>query len=663
MKYLIKSATFSGVCLRLDARGVTSPSNNGAGTVNLQYGDDDGYETFHKVDNPDGTVSFESTLSPNIFLRMDGTAYQAGGTINAQYGVGPWAKFWLVDRGNGVINIKSAAFADCWLQMDGGGLNHAIQGGGGRAYVLKVAGDNAGELGNIRLTAVKEQIDHVFVLMLENRSFANIFGQSGLPNTSVGWNLSNRIDGAVYNVDNKAPSSMATDPGHEFPDVVQQLTGSQANFHAGRPYPDCNNTGFAANYATSTTEGGPPPPADKIGDIMRGFNTAATLPVTYQLAAEFALCNMWFSSLPGPTWPNRMFVHAASSGGLDHSPSTFELIAWEAYHGFAFPNGTIFDRLKASGKRWRIYNDDTNAYSHRPAPHAGGGAMPIVHALRGINILDINSLAHFAKDLQSEYPFQYTFIEPNYGNVLDTTYQGGSSQHPMDDVYGGEGLIKAVYEAIRNSPHWYKSLLIVTYDEHGGFYDNIGPIRGWPPNDGSSATYNQYGFGFDRLGVRVPAVIVSPWVAKGVVDTWPYDHTSVLATVEKLFDVTPLTQRDAKANTLLHLIQSSPRTDTPAALNSPVRPQAIESSLTEIDMESQFSDDAPFPSKGNAPGFLMIHLKADLELCAGDADARRALIERVANIRTVGAARRYAHEVATKRETRRREAATAASSE
>jgi phospholipase C len=121
---------------------------------------------------------------------------------------------------------------------------------------------------------------------------------------------------------------------------------------------------------------------------------------------------------------------------------------------------------------------------------------------------------------------------------------------------------RQVCEAIRNSPVWDTSLLIITYDEHGGFYDSVAPPAALPPNDGSPSTYNQWGFAFAQLGVRVPAVVVSPWIAPHTVDHTVYDHSSVPATIERLFGLPPLTARDAAANDVTALFtEAHPRTD------------------------------------------------------------------------------------------------------
>ncbi len=188
---------------------------------------------------------------------------------------------------------------------------------------------------------------------------------------------------------------------------------------------DQTNTGFVQNYAKLK-------PANP-GDIMSGY-TSDQLPVIYTLAKEFAVCDNWFSSLPGPTWPNRFFLHGGSSGGLDHSPSITETAEWETGvpGGFVFPNENVFDKLKNAGIPFRFYRGNkflTDDY-------------PIVSALKGIKPSQSHSIEQFEADLKSNYQSFYTFIEPSYGNILKNTYEGGTSQHPMDDIRGGEMLIK-----------------------------------------------------------------------------------------------------------------------------------------------------------------------------------------------------------------------------
>ncbi|HZR50231.1 MAG TPA: alkaline phosphatase family protein [Streptosporangiaceae bacterium] len=486
------------------------------------------------------------------------------------------------------------------------------------------------------------KITNVFVLMLENHSFDNMFGQSGISGiTHASTTDGNEYKGVNYQVGkDPAPKAMPTDPGHEFQDVVEQLAGEKKTYPYGGPYPPIHMSGFAANYATSSTEG-PVPPAADIGKIMQGFATSTQLPVIYTLATVFALCDHWFSSMPGPTWPNRFFVHGASSAGLDHSPTQEEMATWIIPGlGLNYPNGSFYARLSAAGLAWRIYNDDTNAYSDDPDNGSPLGAVPQVLAVNGVTWNDVYSLTQFAADLQSPYTNQYTFIEPNYGDIT-STYEGGSSQHPMDDVYGGEGLIKAVYEAIRNSPVWDTSLLIITYDEHGGFYDSVAPGQVTPPDDGSPDTYNEFGFPFNQLGVRVPAVVVSPWIPAQV-STTTYDHSSALATVERLFGLDALTKRDENAADLRTLLsEAQPRTDTPTVLPDPASPRP----RTAVEPETLRARlNEPVPESGNLAGFLVNTLKMDLELSATPQE-REAARTKHAAVTTRGDARSYVQDV------------------
>ncbi|HZZ80218.1 MAG TPA: alkaline phosphatase family protein [Gemmataceae bacterium] len=481
-------------------------------------------------------------------------------------------------------------------------------------------------------------VTHVFVLMLENRSFDNLFGMSGIPGiiTEAPGNK-NTFQGIDYPVQKGAPFSMPTDPGHEFDDVVVQLAGVDAQYPPGGDYPTINNSGFAASYATTTTEG-PVPGAANIGDIMKCFDTSVQLPVIYQLATEFALCDHWFSSMPGPTWPNRFFVHGASSAGLDHSPSKDQVAAWEGnpLGGFTYPNGSIYDALNHAGIAWRIYNDTNGPLV---------GRIPQVTSLKGVSFLRVHPLARLGQDLQGSYPYRYTFIEPNYGNIANDTYAGGSSQHPMDSVIGGEKLIKTVYETIRNSPLWLNSLLVITYDEHGGFYDSIAPNNAVAPDDGASDQLNNSKFTFKQYGVRVPAVIVSPLIPKGVVDHTVYDHSSIPATLERLFGFPALTQRDAQANDLQGLLTLSTPRDTPTTLNNPA---SVHAAFSVTAAQRPAAPNEPLPKRGVLPSMLGVMLKTELELAGPNPADRTAIHARFNAIKTKAQAKAYIESVMAK---------------
>jgi phospholipase C len=495
-------------------------------------------------------------------------------------------------------------------------------------------------------------ITHVFVVMLENHSFDNVFAFSGIDGITHATTAdSNAYGGKTYPVLDGGPPEMPTDPGHEFLDVVEQLAGQNAVWPEGGPYPPIDNSGFVANYATTTTEGPAPEPKD-YGLVMACLATPFDLPVTYKLATEFAVCDHWFSSMPGPTWPNRFFVHGASSAGLDDTPSSYCIQLWENVTGFVYPNGSIYAALGQAGIPYALYQDYTSDFlsMFNAHPEAGdrSGAVAQVAALADVALVRVNSLEDFADDLQGLYPYPYTFIEPHYGDPASNSYVGGSSQHPKDGTRAGELLLSYVCKSISQSLYWATSLVIITYDEHGGFYDSVAPKAATPPGDNPPPGYNQHGFTFDLYGVRVPAVIVSPLIPAGTVNNTVHDHSSILRTVENLFGLAPLTQRDANANDLLHLTSlDTPRTDIdmkldiPPRTGPPARPAVSPEERARLDAE-------PLPQKGNLLGTLHIVRKTEFEL-SGRTPAERAAIEaRFKAIRTRGEARAYIASVMAK---------------
>jgi phospholipase C len=486
-------------------------------------------------------------------------------------------------------------------------------------------------------------IQNVFVLMLENHSFDHLLGFSGITGidaetgnativNGLTGNESNTYLGVPYGVGRPAGFSMPIDPGHEFTDTLLQLTGSGQAYDPALGYPTINNSGFVNDYVTSLSPDEGKASGD-FGEIMKCFSQGQ-LPVLNALCRAFAVCDQWHSSMPGPTWPNRFFVHAASSGGLDHSPTTAEILAWQTLGGVNFENGTLFDQLRAGfDDGYRLYRGN-NFLSDD---------FPNVAALKGISSLDVHPFNNFASDVNAPgYDALYTFIEPSYGDVLNNTYKGGTSQHPLDDAAGGEQLIKETYEAIRNSPLWPKSLLIVTWDEHGGFYDHVAPPAAVPPGDRTiQPGMNAYGFDFKQYGVRVPAVIVSPLIPRGIIDHRLYDHSSVSRTLQDLFSLKPMTARDKNANSLLPLLLmlQQPRTDAPLTLPEPEHTPAaaLVASVSNV----------PIPANhGSLPGFLHAALRTDLQI--SPPEQHPEINERFSQIRTQQDARNYMSTVQAK---------------
>ena len=478
-------------------------------------------------------------------------------------------------------------------------------------------------------------IEHVFVLMQENRAFDHMLGFSGITGhdaanggstqiNGLTGSEANTFNGRVYGVSRGADDVMPVDPGHEFTNVLEQLCGPGATYPAGGAYPAINNTGFVASYVAS---GGAADP----GEVMKCF-APEQLPVLVALAQEFAVCDNWHASMPGPTWPNRLFVHAASSGGLDHSPTTEEIVEWETVGGFQFKAGSIFDALKKKGVSRRLY---------------AGDDFPMVAALKGISLFDIRHYSNFASDLgQPTYPYSYVFIEPSYD--VTNEYKNSTSQHPLTDITLGEGLIKETYEAIRNSPYWDSSVLILTWDEHGGFYDHAIPPGAVAPGDTTSQDkHNQYGFTFQQYGPRVPAVVISPLVPKNVIDHRLYDHASILATIEAFFGINPLTQRDAKANRFNAVLSlNAPRPDTPTTLLLPAAAPAAVMKMSVPDLSATVAarpDETV--NQGTLPVILQSALRQDLEMSP---EQRTVILQRVRSIKTREQARQYLAEVQKK---------------
>ena len=417
-------------------------------------------------------------------------------------------------------------------------------------------------------------IKRFVILMLENRSFDHLFGFLKAGNPQVAG-----LTGAEFNQrDPNAPGSpqvmvrrassfvMTFDPAHEYYDVQVQLYGPLKGTApalpplANLPSDPAPMTGFIASAVQAV---------DFSGDenfVMDCFQPDQ-LPVLSALAGEFALFNFWHSSLPGPTWPNRFFIHAATSGGLTDSPSSAQIVT-----GFSFENGTIYERLDAAGKNWCIYHD----------------GLPQTAGLTGLRGEFIDPLTDHFQDIDDFFDDvgsgglpDYSFIEPRYDT--GNNYLAGNSMHPLNDIRHGELLVKQVYEALRNSSYWADTMLVITFDEHGGFYDHQPPSTTVPPGDASKYANPNYPFLFDHLGVRVPGIVVSAYTAKGtIIGNDPkdpsaiFDHTSVLATVEKLFGLPPLTKRDAAANTLeVALNQAIARADAPTALPAPALDSAV----------------------------------------------------------------------------------------
>ena len=396
-------------------------------------------------------------------------------------------------------------------------------------------------------------IQHVVVLMLENRSFDHMLGflyadRNNVSPSGAGFDgltgHESNLDAhgtkvPVFQITSSTPNAYfmpGADPGEGYTATNAQLFNSM---NPPSP-PTANNSGFVQNFAYTLTweqkEGRPIAKGTIPADIM-GIFTPAMLPILSGLARGFAVCDRWFASTPTETLPNRAFALAATSQGhMD-----------DQTHSFTAPS--IFGALTKKGISWAIYG-----YNADPLTRMTFSDTAIAPSSNFGRFTDFQKAATGGK-----LP-AFTFLEPSWG-------ANGNSQHPNYNVALGEQLIHDVYYAVRGGSGWNQTLLVITYDEHGGCYDHVSPPTNAVAPDSS---VGEYGFDFKRFGVRVPTVLISPLIAPGSVyrasGPTPLDHTSILKTIEERWGLTALTARDAAAPDVAGaLTLAKPRTDDPIA--------------------------------------------------------------------------------------------------
>jgi phospholipase C len=413
------------------------------------------------------------------------------------------------------------------------------------------------------------KIEHVVVLMLENRSFDSTLGRlypkserfDGLDGTeSNPWHKQDGTEEQirVWNsaqMGEEAACIPDPDPGELFEDMSLQIFGL-GRVPGARP----SMTGFVDSYMRQPADAVPTDPRA----VMHYF-TPAQVPVISELAKAFGVCDRWHASAPCETWPNRFFAHTGTAGGFVNNRRSRFPYRWPR------PMPTIFRRLDAGGHNWRIYFHDVPQ------------AATLIDLWAKIPTRFCLFDPEFAQHSRSGRLASYSFIEPRY-YPNRWLRKVPNDQHPPHNMLYGEQLIAATYNALRSAPTWNRTLLIVTYDEHGGCFDHMPPPAAVPPG----GAYPD-GFTFDRYGVRVPAVIISPYVVPGSIirppprgDGTPYgpfEHASIIATLQSIFDLgPPLTSRVAAVPNLLGaLALEQPENSGPTQLSvHPQRPSSAE---------------------------------------------------------------------------------------
>jgi phospholipase C len=415
-------------------------------------------------------------------------------------------------------------------------------------------------------------LDHVVAVLFENRSFDNLLGRLYEPGEVpsfegvVGKDLSNPIpewaeDGADRG---QVPYGIAQDmntpdpdPGEEYQHLNTQLFGiidppgnrGVLAENMAAPYnapADPGRTptmdGFVTDYISAfTAEMGRQPTYDEYAQIMTGY-TPAQMPVISTLARGFATFDHWFCEVPSQTFTNRSFFHAGTASGY--------LVNMSPLDSFPVHNDaeTIFERLEAHGLTWRVYC----------SPPARLPFTGLIHAARLRDRFDnFYSTDQFFEDAANGTLPTYSFIEP-------ALLYGHNDMHPPENallpgikldmpssLLGGEAFLAQIYDAVRTSSsetgsNAYNTLLLVSFDEAGGTYDHVPPPAAPPPDPAAPA--GQYDFRFDRSGIRIPAIAISPWIPAQTVVTDVHRSTSLIRTLRQRWSLgEPFSAREAIA--------------------------------------------------------------------------------------------------------------------
>jgi phospholipase C len=348
--------------------------------------------------------------------------------------------------------------------------------------------------------------------MMENRSFDHMLGYLSLEGgrediDGLKAGMANEYGGRSYPVHHLERTAFLPieDPDHSGEATSVQIAGGDMS-------------GFVDSFAAKLAQRGA---ADRNPGLVMGYYNAGDLPVYDHLAAEFCICDRWFCSVPGATWPNRLYAIAGrADGGRDDKPSGDPPL-------YNLPS--FVRHLDAHDVSWRWYSFDPSTLrcvdKHYWLSHWDHFAyvdktkLSWQTELKELPLIDEASSSFLEDAARGTLP-AVSWIDPNF---KDSSIYGGNSNddHPPSDVHDGQLLVLSVYHALASGPLWEKTLLVITYDEHGGFYDHVPPP---PAEDDDPAQFGLY-------GVRVPAIVVSPWVGRASVSSTVFDHTSIIKTL------------------------------------------------------------------------------------------------------------------------------------
>ncbi len=370
-----------------------------------------------------------------------------------------------------------------------------------RRDALKSLGGLAGLFGLTKfLPACKDAQDEpvgittYVYLMMENRSYDHYLGGralEGLGGDGVTADMSNPDAAGTPVRVHPATSTELCDP-----DPPHSWDAAHSQWSAG------TNTGFLTEYQARHPAG---------TEVMK-YMTREQLPVTWALADQYTVCDRWFASVMGPTWPNRFYWHTGQSNGIRINEVPSYTLSWPS----------MVERLGEAGIEWTHYYANITVASLLPATVPTEGRVRL--------------FKEFFADAKAGTLPQVCYVEPGYFLNDD---------HPPLHPINGQELIAAVYRALAQSPQWKHCMLVVAYDEHGGYFDHVAPPK---TADDFAAQ------GFDQLGFRVPTLVVGPYVKSAHVSSVQYDHTSALKQLQVTYGLDPLTARMAAANDLADCI-------------------------------------------------------------------------------------------------------------
>ncbi|KAH8896795.1 phosphoesterase [Thozetella sp. PMI_491] len=418
----------------------------------------------------------------------------------------------------------------------------------------------------------RAKIKNVVILVEENRSFDTFAG--GLdynPDIDglLGHNYCNSMNAtdphqmADVCAGPLAADVAADDPNHSISGVNMQIFSTwhpdEALVNSSPAWKYQNMRGFVTEQATAYSTNDSARAAEAIN-----YYPPEHIPVFSTMAENFVLFDRWFCSVPGPTNPNRAYLTSGTSYGHGRNDDAFNV--------FGMPQKSIFQQLSEANITWTNYQNSTTGPGLGFNPDAAFYEWTLSS---GANATNIKPITQFYEDAAAGTLPALTYINPECCD-----YQ---SFHPPSPISMGETFIKGIYEALRNSPQWNDTLFVLTFDEHGGFGDHVPPPVGVPAGD--DLTYTETAmdgqnitFSFERLGPRVPTMLISPWVGKGLVENkgsnfgGEYSHTSILAFLSELWGLEKLTPRVEWSSTFEHLLLSERRaeSDSPAILPEPV---------------------------------------------------------------------------------------------